>query len=120
MACIPNLGNWANWTGHVLVASNTYGCGRLGWDLSLSSAEINAEWAAMTFPPVSDGSHVLSEVVSTVTSILERSWAVFEGYTSPLGIGFLEASGATTTGCAKCSAIGGGGPVSIFEIAALR
>ena len=39
MACISNLGNWANWTGHVLVASNTYGCGRLGWDPTLSSGE---------------------------------------------------------------------------------
>ena len=111
MACISNIGNWANWTGHILVASNTYGCGRLGWDPTLSSAEINSEWAAMTFPAVSAAAHLqLAEVVSTITSILERSWTVFEGYTSPLGIGFLEESGPTTTGCAKCSAIGGGGP----------
>eukprot|EP01045_Picozoa_sp_COSAG04_P000082 COSAG04_NODE_2_length_56781_cov_25.092252_6_plen_347_part_00 len=112
MACISNIGNWQNWTGHVLVASNTYGCGRLGWDPALTSAEINAEWAAMTFPPLSEADAVLSTVVATVTSILERSWEVFEGYTSPLGIGFLEAGGGTNTAraCAQCASVGGGGP----------
>lgn len=34
----------------------------------------------MTFPPLSDNGHVLTNVVSTVASILERSWEVFEGY----------------------------------------
>ena len=106
MACISNFGNFANWTGHVLVASNAYGCGRLGWDPTLSSAEINAEWAAMTFPDVSGASHVLSDVVSTVTSILERSWEAFEGYTSPLGIGFLMAGDGNPAGCVNCA--GGG------------
>lgn len=112
MACISNLGNWANWTGSVLVASNTYGCGRLAWDPSQPSAEINAEWAAMTFPPLESLDAPLDTVVSTVTSILERSWQVFEGYTSPLGVGFLEAGGGTNTdrACAQCSAVGGGGP----------
>eukprot|EP01043_Picozoa_sp_COSAG02_P006511 COSAG02_NODE_186_length_30414_cov_24.815372_12_plen_976_part_00 len=112
MACISNLGNWANWTGSVLVASNTYGCGRLGWDPTLSSAEINAEWTAMTFPPLSELDAPLDTVVSTVTSILERSWQVFEGYTSPLGVGFLEAGGGTNTdrACAQCASVGGGGP----------
>lgn len=58
------------------MASNTYGCGRLGWDPTLSSAEINREWAAMTFPSLTEDEAVLSTVVSTVVSILERSWQV--------------------------------------------
>jgi alpha-glucuronidase len=106
MACISNFGNFANWTGHVLVASNAYGCGRLGWDPTLSSAAINAEWAAMTFPDASGAAHVLSDVVSTVTSILERSWEAFEGYTSPLGIGFLMAGDGNPAGCVNCAGDG--------------
>ena len=49
MACVSNMGSWANLTGHVLAASNTFGCGRLAWDPTLSASEINREWAAMTF-----------------------------------------------------------------------
>ena len=51
MACVSNLGTFANWTGHVLAGSNTYGFARLSWDPTGQTAEdINREWAEMTFP----------------------------------------------------------------------
>ena len=39
-----------------------------------------------------------SKVVSTVTSILDRSWGTYEGYTSPLGIGWMCAGCGTYAG----------------------
>ena len=29
LACVSNIGDWLNYTGHVLAAANTYACGRL-------------------------------------------------------------------------------------------
>ena len=85
MACVSNMGSWGNLTGHVLAASNTYGCGRLAWDPTLSASDINREWAAMTFGEDATSTADKAEVVATVVSILDRSWHAFEGYTSPLG-----------------------------------
>eukprot|EP01043_Picozoa_sp_COSAG02_P058974 COSAG02_NODE_7432_length_3015_cov_6.358025_2_plen_141_part_00 len=54
-----------------------------------------------------------AQVVATITSILDRSWSTFEGYTSPLGIGFM-CSGCggwpTTIGCAPKTLGLGPGP----------
>ena len=103
MACVSNLGSYANWTGHVLAGSNTYGFGRLSWDPTQSAESINREWAAMTFPlvvplvvpPVPESPPAPSAVdtVDTVTDILQRSRGIYEGYTSPLGIGFIVFGG---------------------------
>jgi len=51
-------------------------------------------------------------VVSTATSILDRSWLAFEGYTSPLGIGFMcsGCGGWPAHGCAPQTAGPGPGP----------
>ena len=53
MACVGNFGDFANWTGHVFAAANTYGCGRLAWDPMVSADDVNTEWARLTFPPAS-------------------------------------------------------------------
>ena len=127
MACVSNFGNWANVTGHVLAASNSYGFGRLAWDPTLSAAAVHREWAAMTFPAPAPASasertaggggrsrtepgldnggtpRSLPSAVEVVGSILDRSWLAFEAYTSPLGIGFM------CSGCGGWSAEGGGG-----------
>ena len=111
MACVSNLGSYANWTGHVLAGSNTYGFGRLSWDPTQSAEAINREWAAMTFPLVVPPAPIraplspvpslpslpslspLHSAVDTVTDILQRSRSIYEGYTSPLGIGFIVFGG---------------------------
>ena len=61
----------------------------------------------MTFPSESGGG--TTSVVDTVTDILSRSWLVFEGYTSPMGIGFI-AGQDNPFGCApKTNYTRGGG-----------
>ena len=101
MAAVSNLGTFANWTGHVLAGSNTYDFGRLAWDPSQSAESINEEWTRMTFP----GSVANVETVTkAVVHILNRSREVYEGYTSPLGIGFIVfGGGAYKAGHGACA-----------------
>jgi len=88
MACTSNIGNFRNYTGHVLAAANTYGCGRMAWDPTLKAIQVDREWALMTFP--GEGTQRTGNVVvDTVVDILQRSWLVYEGYYSPMGIGFI-------------------------------
>ena len=35
MACTSNIGNFRNYSGHILAACNTYACGRMAWDPTL-------------------------------------------------------------------------------------
>jgi alpha-glucuronidase len=98
MACISNFGRWRNVTGHVLAASSAYGCGRLSWDPTADPTVIHSEWAAMTFASEVVSAADRTKVVSTVTSILDQSWGTYEGYTSPLGIGWM---------CAGCASYAG-------------
>ena len=115
MACVSNFGAYANWTGHVLAGSNSFGFGRLSWSGgSLTSEEINTEWAQLTFPPLAktatageaaagtttEGAALpvaaaggSASVVDKVVDILQRSREIYEGYTSPLGIGFIVFGG---------------------------
>jgi alpha-glucuronidase len=90
MACVSGLGDWSNFTGHVMSASNLYGCGRLAWNPAQESTAIHEEWARMTFARSDATATSDAAVTSTVTSILDRGWLAFEGYTSPLGIGATE------------------------------
>ena len=98
MACISNFGRWRNVTGHVFAASSAYGCGRLAWDPTQDPTEIHREWTAMTFSSPAASAAERSKVVSTVVSILDESWTTFEGYTSPLGVGWM---------CAGCGSYAG-------------
>merc|ERR1712100_69865 len=95
-------------TGHVLAASNTYGFGRLSWDPSQSAESINTEWAQMTFPGHRE------KTVETVGGILRKSRDIYEGYTSPLGIGFIVFGGggykAGAGACAPATPGPGDGP----------
>ena len=116
MACVSNVGNRDNMTGHVLAAANTYACGRLAWDPTLDAGAVDREWAAMTFPAEGEGEGEGAggggATVDAVTDILGRSWLVYEGYTSPMGIGFMIGQN-NPFGCApktNRSAGGGEGP----------
>eukprot|EP00466_Bigelowiella_natans_P005846 jgi/Bigna1/78912/fgenesh1_pg.58_\ len=87
MAAVSNLGNYSNWTGHIMAASNWYGLGKLAWDTRRSSRSIHREWARRVFPRVRPGS------VELVAGMLESSWETYEKYDSPLGLGFVVGDG---------------------------
>lgn len=80
MAAVINTGNDYNWTGNDLAAANTYGYGRMAMNPLASAEQIAEEWAELTL-----GSAVKQEV----TDMLMGSWATYEKYTSPLGIGWM-------------------------------
>ena len=84
---VTNIGDFANWTGHVLAGSNTYGFGRLSWDPSQTSEEVNREWSKLSFPAKEGLKPAESTlVVDTITDILQKSREIYEGYNAPLGI----------------------------------
>lgn len=81
-AAVSNIGDNANWTGHILAQANLYGYGRLVWNPDLSSEAIADEWVRLTFS--NDPG-----VIETISKILLKSWETYEHYTSPLGIGWM-------------------------------
>ena len=82
MAVVTNTGNDENWTGHDFAAANLFGYGMLCFDTGRTAEDIAEEWAACTFGADKD-------VVDTVCKMLDGSWAAYEKYTSPLGIGWM-------------------------------
>jgi alpha-glucuronidase len=86
IAGVSNIGDDANWTGHLLAQANFYGFGRLAWNPDLSSEEITREWIIQTF-----GQN--QKVISVVSEILLTSWETYEDYTSPLGVGVMSDGG---------------------------
>ncbi|MBD3943207.1 alpha-glucuronidase [Microbacterium sp. NEAU-LLC] len=87
IAAVSNVGDDAYWTGHPLAQSNLYAYGRLAWDATLDARAVLSEWMALTFgddEAVNDGIH----------SILDDSWATYESYTAPLGVGFMVTPGS--------------------------
>jgi alpha-glucuronidase len=82
MAAVINTGDDLNWTGNYLAAANTYGFGRLSFDMSLSSEEIAREWVKLTFD-------IREESCSKLVDMLLRSREIYEKYTCPLGIGWM-------------------------------
>ena len=86
VAAVTNTGNDFNWTGNYLAGANLFGFGRLAFDTDLSSEEIAEDFIKMT---ISDD----AEVVKTIEEILLPSRAIYEKYTSPLGIGWMVTPG---------------------------
>lgn len=82
VAAVANTGDDYCWTGSELAAANLYGYGRLLFDETLTSEELAEEWARLTFGDE-------EEVVSAVTEILLGSHGAYEGYTVPLGLGWM-------------------------------
>lgn len=82
VAAVINTGDDENWTGNDLAGANLYGFGRLAMDPSLTAEEIASEWCRLNFPQ-SD------EVAGVVVPMLMGSWATYENYSSPLGIGWM-------------------------------
>lgn len=84
IAAVSNIGDEESWTGHILAQANLYGYGRLIWNPQLSAEEIGMEWTIATF-----GND--PEVVNVVGRMLMMSWPIYEGYTAPLGVGWMVA-----------------------------
>ncbi|WP_217591875.1 alpha-glucuronidase family glycosyl hydrolase [Cohnella sp. GbtcB17] len=82
VAAVSNVGTDANWTGHLLAQANWYGYGRLAWNPSLSAEAIGREWIRMALGP----DPVVEE---TVIRMLMDSYAIYESYTAPLGVGWM-------------------------------
>ncbi|RKP51595.1 alpha-glucuronidase [Cohnella endophytica] len=82
IAAVTNIGDDANWTGHVLAQANWYGYSRLAWDAGLSSEQIALEWIRMTF-----GQEPGLE--SVILEMLMSSYGIYEDYTAPLGVGWM-------------------------------
>lgn len=81
-AAVSNIGDDANWTGHLLAQANLYGYGRLAWNPELSAEAIAGEWIRLTF-----GTDEM--LFQTLITILMDSWEIYESYTAPLGVGFM-------------------------------
>ncbi|MFC5449723.1 alpha-glucuronidase family glycosyl hydrolase [Paenibacillus aestuarii] len=81
-AAVSNIGDDANWTGHLLAQANLYGYGRLAWNPELTAEAIAEEWIRMTF----GGDE---QLVRTIRGMLMDSWSIYEDYTSPLGVGWM-------------------------------
>ena len=80
MAGVANVGSDENWTRLELAQANWYGFGRLAWNPSESADDITDAWIRLTF-----GND--DETASVLGDILNRSWEVYESYTSPYGTG---------------------------------
>ncbi len=80
---VLNVGADRTWLGHHLHMANFYAFGRLASDPRLEPRAIAREWATMTFghDPV---------VIDTLVEMLLASYDLYEGYTSPLGLGVLH------------------------------
>jgi alpha-glucuronidase len=82
VAAVSNIGDDANWTGHLLAQANLYGYGRLAWNTEMSAETIAEEWVRLTF-----GND--DRIVRTVVAMLMDSWSIYESYTAPLGVGWM-------------------------------
>lgn len=82
ITAVANVGNDFNWTGHDLALCNWYGYGRLLFNTELTEEEIAREWIMLTFGDE-------KEIMDVVLKLLNNSWATYEKYTSPLGIGWM-------------------------------
>ncbi|HEV2294727.1 MAG TPA: alpha-glucuronidase family glycosyl hydrolase [Tepidisphaeraceae bacterium] len=86
ITAVANLGRDRNWLGHHLHMANLYGYGRLAWAPELDAREIAEQWVRLSFSsdPV---------VLETIVSMLMDSRAIYERYTSPMGLGVLHEGG---------------------------
>lgn len=82
LAAVANTGTDPNWCGHHLAQVNLWGYGRLCWNPGLDASQLVDEWTRLSF------GHD-PELVQGISHILKTSWQTYEGYTAPLGVGFM-------------------------------
>ena len=79
---VANVGLETNWLHHPMAMANLYGFGKLAWNPDESLNEILDLWTRMTW-----GND--PQVDSAIVSMLRGSWATYESYTGPNGMGTL-------------------------------
>lgn len=82
VVAVSNIGDDANWTGHLLAQCNWFAFGRLAWNPALSAREIIEEWIRLTFC----GNPA---VCKPLADMMLASRTTYEKYTAPLGIGWM-------------------------------
>lgn len=91
LVAVSNVGDDPFWTGHPLAQANLYAFGRLAWDPGLGPAVLE-EWVSLTFPGADAGP--APTVRETLRAVMADSWRTYEGYTAPLGVGFMVNPGS--------------------------
>lgn len=95
MSCVSNVGNMGNWTGNIIAGSNTFGFGKVAWDpINVDADAILNAWTSQTFEAAFD-----DNLVATLQQLVAKTWPIYEGYYSPLGMGFIIAQN-NPYGCA--------------------
>lgn len=91
LVAVSNVGDDRFWTGHPLAQANLYAFGRLAWAPQADPSAILDEWIELTFvPAATDDPDLLRR---TLHEIMDGSWRTYEGYTAPLGVGFMVRPG---------------------------
>ncbi|MFI7336663.1 alpha-glucuronidase [Streptomyces sp. NPDC050085] len=91
LVAVSNVGDDPFWTGHPLAQANLYTYGRLAWDPAADPYQLLDEWAEVTFTP--DLTPDPERLRSGLRAVLHGSWATYEKYTAPLGVGFMVQPG---------------------------
>ncbi|MFJ8942208.1 alpha-glucuronidase [Streptomyces sp. NPDC102395] len=87
IVAVSNVGDDPFWTGHPLAQANLYTFGRLAWRPDADPLRILDEWIALTFPAAPE------RLAAGLHRVLDGSWATYEKYTAPLGVGFMVQPG---------------------------
>ena len=82
ITAVTNTGLDENWTGHLLAQANLYAFGRLAWSHKLTAEKIIDEWVKLTFGN--------NPKLSVLKEMMLQSRDVYESYTSPLGLGWMN------------------------------
>ncbi|MDG4857888.1 alpha-glucuronidase [Streptomyces sp. T-3] len=91
LVAVSNVGADPFWTGHPLAQFNLYAFGRLAWQSDADPLRLLDEWIELTFTPDSTGDP--ERLRAGLRAVLSGSWATYEKYTAPLGIGFMVQPG---------------------------
>jgi alpha-glucuronidase len=88
VAGVANVGDAANWTGHLFGQANLYAFGRLAWDPELTSEDIAREWSRQTL-----GREVPEAAENELVEMMCGSREAVVNYMMPLGLHHLFAWG---------------------------
>ncbi|MGW1950643.1 alpha-glucuronidase, partial [Streptomyces sp. NPDC001940] len=91
LVAVSNAGTDHYWTGHPLAQFNLYAFGRLAWQPDADPEQLLDEWIELTFTP--DRTADPERLRSGLRAVLRDSWATYEKYTAPLGVGFMVQPG---------------------------
>ncbi|MFB7996175.1 alpha-glucuronidase [Streptomyces sp. NPDC056002] len=91
LVAVSNAGADPYWTRHPLAQFNLYAFGRLAWQPDAKPQQLLDEWIELTFDP--EETIDPERLRSGLHAVLRDSWATYEKYTAPLGVGFMVQPG---------------------------